>query len=144
MVMKRHSGSQTIEFAMVIVPLMIVLLAAFEFARLMWVTMIFESAVNAAVRDVRTLPPSTTLDGQIRARIASFPLLDLEKIDIDPPRYSDSVQSLELGRTTTSLTAVMAEYHIRYRFTFLLVPALSETFPSVASLSRTVLVSHDA
>ena len=37
MVMKRHSGSQTIEFAMVIVPLMIVLLAAFEFARLMWV-----------------------------------------------------------------------------------------------------------
>ncbi|MER2496683.1 TadE family protein [Vibrio neptunius] len=144
MAMKRHSGSQTIEFAMVIVPLMIVLLATFEFVRLMWVTMIFESAVNAAVREIRTLPPSTMLDNQIRDRIASFPLLDLEKIDIDPPRYSDSVQSLALGIKVTPLSAVMTEYQIRYRFSFLLVPALSEKFPSVASLSRTVLVSHDA
>ncbi|NOH71553.1 pilus assembly protein [Vibrio pectenicida] len=144
MALRRQSGSQTIEFAMVILPLMMVFLVGFEVVRLMWVTMIFESAVSSAMRNARTMTPSSFVEEQISDQIAKFPLLTAGNIQIDIPRYADSVASLASGDLISSHQATIAEYKIRYHFHFLLAPRLSEAFPSMTTLSRTVMVSYDA
>ncbi|GLT19114.1 hypothetical protein GCM10007938_28960 [Vibrio zhanjiangensis] len=143
MTFRSQSGSQTIEFAMVILPLMMVVLVVFEVVRLMWVTMVFESAVMSAVRSVRTMVPSAIVEEQIRTHIAEFPLLTLENIQVDTPRYADSVASLASQQWVSAQYAVVAEYHIHYQFRFLLAAKLTQAFPALTTLSRTVMVSYD-
>ena len=144
MMFRRNKGSQTIEFALIILPLMILVLVGFELVRLMWVTMVFESAVSSAIRDARTMIPSPTVAEKMREHIAQFPLLSLDNIQVDAPSYADSVASLASGQLVSSPQAMLAQYRINYQFQFLLAPKFSESLPSVTNLNRTVLVSYDA
>ncbi|MDN3612286.1 TadE/TadG family type IV pilus assembly protein [Vibrio ostreicida] len=143
MVVKKQSGSQTVEFALVLVPLMILLLATFEFTRLMWVKIIFDSAVEAAVREVRVLPPSPMVDRRIQDRIAAFPLLKFSQIKVGEPRYADSIQSLANNKSIGSSGAIISHYQIVYQFSFVLIPRLSEQFSEHLTLTRQVLVTYD-
>ncbi|NOH53535.1 pilus assembly protein [Vibrio coralliilyticus] len=144
MVIKKQSGSQTIEFAMVIVPLLIVFLAVFELTRFLWTGFILDSAVASSAREVRVLTASSDVLNKMKNVIAGFPLLKSESITVTATKYADSVESLANNNMTSVSNAVLAEYQISYQFSFVVVPYLAEQFPSVSELKRTVLVSYDA
>ena len=50
--MKRQRGSQSLEFAMIALPFVLLLLATFELTRFLWVNMVFDSAVNQAMHSL--------------------------------------------------------------------------------------------
>ncbi|KLN66727.1 MULTISPECIES: TadE/TadG family type IV pilus assembly protein [Vibrio] len=141
--MKRQQGSQTLEFAMIALPFVLLILAIFELTRFLWINMIFESAVNSAMREVRVLSPSYTADQKFAARIAEFPLLRSEDIEVSQPRYAKTFAQLAQKTSVSSSQAILGEYSVSYRFAFLVVPRLNEAFSEVMTLKRTVVVSYD-
>lgn len=141
--MKRQQGSQTVEFALVALPFILLLLAIFELTRLLWVNMAFESAVNKAMRTARVMAPSYTTDQMIRTEIASFPMIDQEHLALSVPRYAKSLSDLANYRQSSASEASLGQYIVTYDFSFLLVPQLSDQFPQATQFKRAVLVAYD-
>jgi len=141
--MKRQQGSQTLEFTMVALPFVLLILAIFELTRFLWINMIFESAVNSAIREVRVLSPSYTTDQKFVARIAEFPLLRIEDVEVSQPRYAKTFAQLAQSSSVPASQAALGLYKVSYRFSFLVIPRLSDVFAEVTTLKRTAVVSYD-
>lgn len=141
--MKRQRGSQSLEFAMIALPFVLLLLATFELTRFLWVNMVFDSAVNQAMRVARVIPPAYAADQSVKEKIASFPLLEEEKIELSAPRYAASVSDLAHYRMASSSQAKLGQYIVKYHFSFLLVPKLSAVWQESMTLQRVMVVAYD-
>ena len=140
----QQNGGQTVEFAMISLPFMVLFLALFEVVRLFWIAFIFEYAVNKSSREVRAMTPSSVVGEYIKHKIAEFPLLVAEQVTVLQPRYAESVVSLAKNRLAPSvLNASLAEYEIVYKASFVLLPRLLAPLSEVTEFRRVVLISHD-
>ncbi len=87
-------GAQTVEFAMLVVPFLILFIGFFEICRLLLVNIIFDVAVNAGVPG-KTRPISPISDQAFAETIAKFPLIDKSKLVLDPsPLYAENFSDL--------------------------------------------------
>jgi len=142
--MKKQAGSQTLEFAMIALPFLILILAIFELTRFLWVNMVFDSAVNHALRVARVMEPSYIADQAFKAKIGEYPLIDSAKLEVTQPIYAKTISDLANTHYTSSSQAQLGQYTVTYSFAFLLVPKLSEYFVELVSLERTVVVAYDS
>ncbi len=141
--MKLQRGSQSLEFAMIALPFVLLFLAIFELTRFFWINMVFDSAVNQAMRVARVIPPVSTADQRIKEKIASYPLLEEEKVELSAPRYAGSVSDLAYYRMTSSSQAKLGQYTVKYHFSFLLIPRLSAVLQESMTLQRVMVVAYD-
>jgi hypothetical protein len=141
--MKRQRGSQSLEFAMIALPFVLLLLAIFELTRFLWLNMVFDSAVNQAMRVARVIPLAYATDQSIKEKIASYPLLEEEKVELSAPRYAGSVSDLAQYRASYSSQAKLGQYTVKYHFSFLLVPKLSAAWQKSMTLQRVMVVAYD-
>lgn len=141
--MKRQRGSQSLEFAMIVLPFVLLLLAVFELTRFLWLNMVFDSAVNQAMRVARVIPPASAADQSVKEKMASFPLLEEEKIELSAPRYAGSVSDLAYYHMTSASQAKLGQYTVKYHFSFFLVPRLSAVWQESMTLQRVMVVAYD-
>ncbi|MGF1753182.1 pilus assembly protein [Vibrio makurazakiensis] len=145
--MKRQSGSQSLEFTMVLIPFLILILGFFELSRLLLVNIIFDSAVSAGVRDVRSLAGGLRSEQTFIKKIGQFPMLETDKLTVSPPLYGKTISDIANLASVSYADAKLGEYKITYEFSFVLLPGLSEKFTesvgNFTTLSRKVLVSYD-
>ncbi|MEZ9535198.1 hypothetical protein A165_21370 [Vibrio tasmaniensis ZS-17] len=146
--LSRQKGSQTVEFAMLVVPFLILIIGFFEICRLLLVNIILDVAVNAGVREAKTLPISPISDQVFAETIAKFPLIDKSKLVLDPsPLYAENFSDLVNEKPVSKSRAVLGEYKVSYSFSFALLPNLStqfsESIGNMTTLKRKVLVSYD-
>ncbi|TFH93248.1 TadE/TadG family type IV pilus assembly protein [Vibrio ouci] len=141
--MKRQRGSQSLEFAMIALPFVLLLLVIFELTRFLWINMVFDSAVNQAMRVARVMPPTYAANQSVKAKIASYPLLEEEKVELSVPRYAGSVSDLAHYRMTSATQAKLGQYTVNYHFSFLLIPKLSAVWKESMTLQRVMVVAYD-
>lgn len=141
--MKRQAGNQTIEFTMIAFPFVLLMLALFELTRFLWVSMIFDSAVNHAMRVARSMEPSYSADRSIETKIASFPNIHLEQVSLSTPRYASNVNDLVNYRAVSASDAKLGQYTVSYDFSFLLMPHLTDAWKESLTLQRVMVVAYD-
>ncbi|EGA65461.1 TadE family protein [Vibrio brasiliensis] len=141
--MKRQQGSQTVEFTLIAFPFVLLLLAVFELTRFLWLNMVFDSAVNHAMRLARSTKPSYSADQSVEAKLASFPLIDIENLTLSSPRYAKTISDLANYRSSSASEAKLAQYIVTYDFSFLLIPKLSAMWKESMTLQRVMVVAYD-
>ncbi|KPL96547.1 TadE/TadG family type IV pilus assembly protein [Vibrio splendidus] len=143
----RQKGAQTVEFAMLVVPFLILIIGFFEICRLLLVNIILDVAVNAGVREAKTRPISPISDQAFAETIAKFPLISKDKISLSSPLYAENFSDLVNEKPVSKSRAVLGEYKVSYSFSFALLPNLStqfsESIGNMTTLKRKVLVSYD-
>ncbi|MDP2588689.1 MULTISPECIES: TadE/TadG family type IV pilus assembly protein [Vibrio] len=145
--LSRQKGAQTVEFAMLVVPFLILIIGFFEICRLLLVNIILDVAVNAGVREAKTRPISPISDQAFAETIAKFPLISKDKISLSSPLYAENFSDLVNEKPVSKSRAVLGEYKVSYSFSFALLPNLStqfsESIGNMTTLKRKVLVSYD-
>ncbi|NOJ06687.1 TadE/TadG family type IV pilus assembly protein [Vibrio splendidus] len=145
--LSRQKGAQTVEFAMLVVPFLILIIGFFEICRLLLVNIILDVAVNAGVREAKTRPISPISDQAFTETIAKFPLISKDKISLSSPLYAENFSDLVNEKPVSKSRAVLGEYKVSYSFSFALLPNLStqfsESIGNMTTLKRKVLVSYD-
>ncbi|WP_261886623.1 TadE/TadG family type IV pilus assembly protein [Vibrio pomeroyi] len=146
--LSRQKGAQSVEFAMLVVPFLILIIGFFEICRLLLVNIILDVAVNAGVREAKTRPISPISDQAFAETIAKFPLIDKSKLVLDrSPLYAENFSDLVNNKSVSKSRAVLGEYDVSYSFSFALLPSLtaqlSEPIGNMTTLKRKVLVSYD-
>ena len=145
--LSRQKGAQSVEFAMLVIPFLILIIGFFEICRLLLVNIIFDVAVNAGVREAKTRPISPNSDLAFTESIAQFPLISKDKISLSSPLYAENFSDLVNNKSVSKSRAVLGEYKVSYSFSFALLPNLStqfsESIGNMTTLKRKVLVSYD-
>ncbi|PTO93327.1 TadE/TadG family type IV pilus assembly protein [Vibrio splendidus] len=145
--LSRQKGAQSVEFAMLVVPFLILIIGFFEICRLLLVNIILDVAVNAGVREAKTRPISPISDQAFAETIAKFPLISKDKISLSSPLYAENFSDLVNEKPVSKSRAVLGEYKVSYSFSFALLPNLStqfsESIGNMTTLKRKVLVSYD-
>lgn len=146
--LSRQKGAQSVEFAMLVIPFLILIIGFFEICRLLLVNIIFDAAVNAGVREAKTRPISPISDQAFAETIAKFPLIDKSKLVLDrSPLYAENFSDLVNNKSVSKSRAMLGEYDVSYSFSFALLPNLStqfsESIGNMTTLKRKVLVSYD-
>ncbi len=143
----RQKGSQSLEFTMILIPFLILMLGFFEISRLLLINSLFESAVSAGAREVRSLPKGFRSEQAFANKIGQFPLIDVHNLSISTSLYGKTLQDIAHSTSVSRQEAKLAEYQITYKYTFTFLPSLSDTFSdsigSLTTLKRRVLVSYD-
>ncbi|MEZ8235979.1 TadE/TadG family type IV pilus assembly protein [Vibrio splendidus] len=145
--LSRQKGAQSVEFAMLVIPFLILIIGFFEICRLLLVNIILDVAVNAGVREAKTRPISPISDQAFAETIAKFPLISKDKISLSSPLYAENFSDLVNEKPVSKSRAVLGEYKVSYSFSFALLPNLStqfsESIGNMTTLKRKVLVSYD-
>lgn len=145
--MRQQKGSQSIEFAMVLIPFLLLFIGFFEISRVLLVSAIFESAVSAGVREVRVLPQGLRAEQTFRDEIDQFPMLDVDNLTITATAYGVSLNDIANVVPVLKRDAILAEYQITYNYELVILPGLSDYFSDsiddMTELNRRVLVSYD-
>ena len=145
--LSRQKGAQSVEFAMLVIPFLILIIGFFEICRLLLVNIILNVAVNAGVREAKTRPISPISDQAFAETIAKFPLISKDKISLSSPLYAENFSDLVNEKPVSKSRAVLGEYKVSYSFSFALLPNLStqfsESIGNMTTLKRKVLVSYD-
>ncbi|WP_439146338.1 TadE/TadG family type IV pilus assembly protein [Vibrio sp.] len=146
--LSRQKGAQSVEFAMLVIPFLILIIGFFEICRLLLVNIIFDVAVNAGVREAKTRPISPISDLAFTETIAQFPLINKDKISLSSPLYAENFSDLVNNKSVSKSRAVLGEYNVSYSFSFAFLPNLStqfsESIGNMTKLKRKVLVSYDS
>lgn len=146
--LSRQKGAQSVEFAMLVIPFLILIIGFFEICRLLLVNIIFDVAVNAGVREAKTRPISPISDLAFTESIAQFPLISKDKISLSSPLYAENFSDLVNNKSVSKSRAVLGEYNVSYSFSFAFLPNLStqfsESIGNMTKLKRKVLVSYDS
>lgn len=146
--LSRQKGAQSVEFAMLVIPFLILIIGFFEICRLLLVNIIFDVAVNAGVREAKTRPISPISDLAFTESIAEFPLISKDKISLSSPLYAENFSDLVNNKSVSKSRAVLGEYNVSYSFSFAFLPNLStqfsESIGNMTKLKRKVLVSYDS
>lgn len=146
--LSRQKGAQSVEFAMLVIPFLILIIGFFEICRLLLVNIIFDVAVNAGVREAKTRPISPISDLAFTETIAQFPLISKDKISLSSPLYAENFSDLVNNKSVSKSRAVLGEYNVSYSFSFAFLPNLStqfsESIGNMTKLKRKVLVSYDS
>ncbi|MEZ9268171.1 TadE/TadG family type IV pilus assembly protein, partial [Vibrio splendidus] len=126
--LSRQKGAQSVEFAMLVIPFLILIIGFFEICRLLLVNIILDVAVNAGVREAKTRPISPISDQAFAETIAKFPLISKDKISLSSPLYAENFSDLVNEKPVSKSRAVLGEYKVSYSFSFALLPNLSTQF----------------
>ena len=145
--LSRQKGANSVEFLMITLPFLLLILGFFEICRLLLVNIIFDVAVHAGAREVKTRPFGPISNQVFIDTIDSFPLIERSKIKLSQPLYVENLPDLVNRKAAPISKAVLGEYTVSYGFSFALLPSLSTRFlertGQMTTLERRVLVSYD-
>lgn len=143
----RQKGANSVEFLMITLPFLLLILGFFEICRLLLVNIIFDVAVNAGAREVKTRPIGPISNQVFIDTIDKFPLIDRSKIKLSQPLYVENLPDLVNEKAAPISKAVLGEYTVSYASSFALLPSLSTRFlertGNITTLEKKVLVSYD-
>lgn len=139
----RQTGSSSVEFAMVVLPMTLLFVVFFEIVALMWSQMVFSAAVQTSARQIRALPPSAIADNSFFNGILAFPLLKEDQLSVSEPFYAEDIAGLASNQSALANKIQLAEYRVFYQYQFVTMPFISEQFPELFSFNKIVLVSYD-
>lgn len=144
----KQNGSQTVEFAMVLLMLFLLFLIIFEIALFLWTSMMFNSRVDSAVRQARTMAPSYSADIRMKENISSETgLIDAKNLTLSPPFYAKSIGDLVSRRSVTKAEAQLGLYEITYNYELTFLPFFSKDqlkkIGKVFEFKRVAVVSYE-
>ncbi|KAB0480325.1 pilus assembly protein [Vibrio chagasii] len=145
--LSRQKGANSVEFLMITLPFLLLILGFFDICRLLLVNIIFDVAVNAGAREVKTRPVGPLSNQVFIDTIDKFPLIDRSKIKLSQPLYVENLPDLVNEKAAPISKAVLGEYTVSYASSFALLPSLSTRFlertGNITTLEKKVLVSYD-
>ena len=145
--LSRQKGANSVEFLMITLPFLLLILGFFEICRLLLVNIIFDVAVHAGAREVKTRPVDPLSNQVFIDTIDKFPLIDRSKIKLSQPLYVENLPDLVNEKAAPISKAVLGEYTVSYASSFALLPSLSTRFlertGNITTLEKKVLVSYD-
>lgn len=148
MMIKSQQGSQTVEFAFLCLPFIILLFAFIEVSRFLLTNTLFEIAVTTAARDIRTSTQGIASENLFVQRVGEFPLLKASKLDVAAD-YAIDIKELTKKNYTVpafvkgSEITPVAVFTSSYQFQFLLIPALTGSITEMVTFTKTVLVTYE-
>ena len=145
--LSRQKGANSVEFLMITLPFLLLILGFFEVCRLLLVNIIFDVAVHAGAREVKTRPVGPISNQVFIDTIDKFPLIDRSKIKLSHPLYVENLPDLVNEKAAPISKAVLGEYTVSYASSFALLPSLSTHFSertgNITTLEKKELVSYD-
>ncbi len=135
---KKSKGQNLVEFALVVVILLVLVLGIVEFARI-WMT--FQAVTNSCREGARlaALPSGFTDDAAVTARVVNY----LTSANLDPGQAAISVSNVD-GATGTNAT-VSVNYSVNLLFFGSIIGLMdpSSTLPGAFTLTGTSIMRNE-
>ncbi|GEM75721.1 TadE/TadG family type IV pilus assembly protein [Vibrio sagamiensis] len=145
--LSNQKGAQSVEFAMIVLPFLLLSIGFFEICRLLLVHLLFDVAINAGARDVKTRLTSPVSEQVFIEAVAKFPLIEKNNITLLDTLYAKSFSDLLNNKQAPKNQAQLGEYNVHYAFSFALLPSLSIFLSKPAddkiTFKKKVLVSYE-
>lgn len=144
-VKSRQDGSQTVEFALTLIPFFVLLLLVIELCRFMLTANLLDAALSTAARQVVRVNDKQDILQLLRQEIdeQNWPLFNNGRITLEGRYYVD-LKALVLNEFTSDYQNQMyGEYQLTYAYQMLSIEGFGDNSSAIKQFERTVLVAHE-